>query len=207
VLVRNARACCGGRSAVWATPEALIYISESGATHELNLITGADTKILGGDHAENSWLLNQTRNYALRAPPLQYARFDEKTQALAPAVPIEGCQAYFSGDGQQAVWVADTGGPLMRTKLGAAESAEILKHPDPRMPRTRNLLAFPTVARCNRLIAFGASAKEQDFWTADYDIFVAEIDPKTFEIKDKPVRYTFDKHGDTFPDVYLAPEH
>jgi hypothetical protein len=205
VLTRNARACAGGRCAVWASAEELIYIADNGATHDLNLITGADTRILGGEHAENSWLFNATKTFAMRAPPLQFAHYDQKTQSLASPSPLEGCQGNFFGDGLQVVRVGDTGGPIILTRLDTGENVELIKHPDPRLPRTRNNLAFPVVSRSNRLIAFGASPNQQDFWTSDYDIFVAEIDPKTCEIKDKPVRYTFDKHGDTFPDVFLAP--
>jgi hypothetical protein len=60
------------------------------------------------------------------------------------------------------------------------------------------------VSRDGQMFACGASPNQHDHFTADYDIFVARMDPKTLEVIDEPVRYSFHPGCDRFPDVFLA---
>ena len=45
---------------------------------------------------------------------------------------------------------------------------------------------------------------QHDHATSDYDIFVAPANPETLELTANPVRYTFHKATDRYPDVFLA---
>jgi hypothetical protein len=72
------------------------------------------------------------------------------------------------------------------------------------MPADRAYLYFPMSSRCQRLFAFGASPDQHDHATSDYDIFVAPARPDTLELVGNPVRYTFNKATDRYPDVFLA---
>ena len=60
------------------------------------------------------------------------------------------------------------------------------------------------VSRDGRMFACAASPNQHDHFTADYDIFVARMDPKTLEVLGEPVRYSFHPGCDRFPDVFLA---
>jgi hypothetical protein len=85
---------------------------------------------------------------------------------------------------------------------GSRQVSPIINLHEPRMPADRAYLFFPMFSRCQRLFAFGASPDQHDH--SDYDIFVALANPETLELRGNPVRYTFNKATDRYPDVFLA---
>jgi hypothetical protein len=72
------------------------------------------------------------------------------------------------------------------------------------MPKDRSYLYFPMVSRDGRMFACAASPNQHDHFTADYDVFVARMDPEKLDVVGDPVRYSFHPGCDRFPDVFLS---
>ncbi|HYG74960.1 MAG TPA: LamG-like jellyroll fold domain-containing protein [Planctomycetota bacterium] len=201
VLISSGRTYWGDRCAVWADNETLIYIARDCSTHQFNLKTGEDTTLIP-ESGNRPWLINASKTFAAQGNPPQFSRYDAKTQRLETLFHVEGCQAYFGHNTPWAVWMNGSGGPIGKVRLDTLEMGSVLEYHDARMPATRNYMYFPMISRCGRLFTFAASPNQHDYWTSDYDIFVAEVDPQTLEVKGRPVRYTFTTSTDTFPDVF-----
>jgi hypothetical protein len=203
VLAASARGYFEDRGAVWLDDEELIYIDGSGVTRQLNVASGKTTRLTKQGHKEYGFLLNRTKSHGVQGTPA-FSVYDRKTQSILPRKGHGGCQPYFSHDGVWGFWTGGGGGPLKRIHLATGKTGNIIEKHDRRMPRGRAYLYFPMLSRCGRLFAFAASPDQHDHFKADYDIFIAASDPKTLELIGKPVRYSFDRGCDRFPDVYLT---
>ncbi|MBT7166993.1 MAG: hypothetical protein HN904_29700, partial [Victivallales bacterium] len=203
VLADSARGYFEDRGAVWLDNEELIYIDGSGVTRQLNVASGKTTRLTKQGHKEYGFLLNRTKSHGVQGTPA-FSVYDRKTQSILPRKGHGGCQPYFSHDGVWGFWTGGGGGPLKRIHLATGKTGNIIEKHDRRMPRGRAYLYFPMLSRCGRLFAFAASPDQHDHFKADYDIFIAASDPKTLELVGKPVRYSFDRGCDRFPDVYLT---
>jgi hypothetical protein len=203
VIAPNARAYGEDRGVVWLNDRELVYIDGEYRTFRLNVETGEQTLLLEAPpKGELPRLLDPKLRYATSGGP-NFSPYDPNTRTVHWRTPEEGCQPYFSRDGVWGFWMGGAGGPINRYRLDTGQVSPILQKDDPRMPKARAYLYFPMISASGRLFAFAASPNEHDHFTADYDIFVAPIDPDTLALTGDPVRYSFDKGCDRFPDVFL----
>jgi hypothetical protein len=192
----------GNRGAVWLNNDRFVYIDRDGQSRVYSMTTGKSTRAL-------------TRNgkYHLLSPLLDYAcdryhfhPFDRVTKTIQKTGSrLGGCESYFTHNGRWGFRMNGTGGPIARVDLATSQLHNLLEKHDKRMPKDRGYVYFPMISSCQRLLTFGASPDQHDHFTSDYEIFVATIDPETLEIRNKPVRYTFDSKTDRYPDAYLEP--
>ncbi|MCK5803148.1 MAG: PKD domain-containing protein [Lentisphaeria bacterium] len=203
IIAPSARAYFEDRGAVWLDKNELIYIAGDGATYQLNVTSGKTTRLTKKGHEKYGFLLNRTKKFAIQGRP-NFSVYDPKTQSILPRKKHGGCQPYFTHDGVWGFWTGGGGGPLKRIHLATGKTSNIIEKKDKRMPSGRNYLYFPMFSRCSRLFAFAASPNQHDHFKSDYDIFIAASDPKTLELIGKPVRYSFDRGNDRFPDVFLT---
>ncbi len=202
-IAPSARAYFEDRAVVWMDNDTLNYIDGEGITQELDLDTGRSRPLTTKPDRHYGWLINATRTHATMGWPT-FDLYHAEKKTIETQKRHGGCQPYFTHDGKWGFWTGGGGGPLNRFNLKTRQSAVIINRNDARLPRERGYLYFPMVSRCGRLFAFGASNNQHDHFKADYDIFVSRMNPKTLEIIGRPVRYTFDKGCDRFPDVYMA---
>ena len=206
-LTDSARGYSEDRAAVWLDDDHLIYIDGDGFTRQMDLSNGHSFRVtkknVGGQGFGHGYLINATRSHATTGVPT-FSLYDASHSRITGQKAESGCQPYFSHDGKWGFWMGGGGGPINRINLKTRKISPILKANDPRMPKNRHYLYFPMVSRDGRMFACGASPNQHDHFNADYDIFVAPMNPKTLEIIGEPVRYSFDRGCDRFPDVFLA---
>jgi hypothetical protein len=202
IVADSARAYFEDRAAVWLDRDRVVYIDGQGQTHELDLRTGERTPLTWGGRDENGWLVSPTKTHA-DTGWATFSEYDASTKNILQKPMLGGCQPYFSRDGVWGYWMSGLGGPISRYRLATGESAPILLRYDPRMPSGRSYVYFPMLSSCQTLFAFAASPKRHDHFRSDYDVFVAPVDPFTLELVGEPLRYSFDKACDRFPDVFV----
>jgi hypothetical protein len=205
-LASSARSYAEDRAALWLDNNLLIYIDGDGTTRQMDVRNGKTSKLAetGGSSPDygHGFLMNATKTHATSGQPT-FSLYDAGGSRITGQTALEGCQPYFSHDGKWGFWMGGAGGPINRIDLKSRQVSPILTLNDPRMPKERGYLYFPMVSRDGRLFAFAASPNQHDHFTADYDIFVSRMDPKTMEVLGDPVRYTFDPGCDRFPDVFM----
>jgi hypothetical protein len=206
-LTGSARSYAQDRAAVWLDNDRLIYINGEGSTRRMDVRNGQSSKVTekdqSGQGAGHGFLINATRTHATTGEPT-FSLYDASHSRITGQSSVGGCEPYFSHDGKWGFWVGGAGGPINRIELKTRQVSPMLTANDPRMPKDRAYLYFPMVSRDGRMFACAASPNQHDHFTADYDIFVARMDPKTLEVLGEPVRYTFHPGCDRFPDVFLA---
>lgn len=202
VLVASARSHAGGdRAAVWFDNQRLEYVDDQGVTQELDLQSGKTTRLTANGRPKNGFLINAAKTHATDYPTT-FLPYDRRKLSVVSRSTLPGCEPYFTHDGRWGFWMAGAGGPINRIELASEQTAAILNKDDPRMPKGRAYLYFPMVSRDGRFLTFGASPNQHDHDKSDYDIFVARLDPSALEVLDRPVRYSFDKGTDRYPDVF-----
>ncbi|MDX1384581.1 MAG: LamG-like jellyroll fold domain-containing protein, partial [Thermoanaerobaculia bacterium] len=92
-----------------------------------------------------------------------------------------------------------------RIDLRTRATATVLAKNDPRLPAGFGYVYFPMLSRDGHFLAFAASDHRHDHFGADYEVFVVETDPASFEIVGSPVRVTRSPGTDRFPDVHVDP--
>ncbi|MEM7147174.1 MAG: hypothetical protein AAF591_18805, partial [Verrucomicrobiota bacterium] len=204
LLVPDARSYQEGRAAVWIDDQNLIYISGDGFTEKINTQSGDVIRLTQKPAKDFGWLINPSLQWATTGKP-EFAPYLQTDLAVISQNSHGGCQPYFSRDGVWGYWVGGAGGPFARIHLETGEISFILDQDDPRMPPQQNYSYFPMLSPDQNLIAFAASPDDHDHFKANYDIFVARIDPHTLDLIDRPARFTTYEGTDRFPDVYLAP--
>lgn len=202
-VARDAHSYGESRSVVWLDGHRLLYLASDRSTQELDLRTGGRTRIATAPEGRAGHLLNATRTHGTSNEPT-FSPYDSSTGSFAPAPRQAGCQPYFTRDGRSGFWVAASGGPILRIDLARGRSTTLIDRNDPRLPEGFRYVYFPMVSPGQRLLAWAASGGDHDHFRADYEIFVAPIDPVSLELEGGPVRYTFDPGTDRFPDVFLA---
>jgi hypothetical protein len=195
----NARTYGGDRAAVWLDNDDLIYLPAGKGPTKLNLRTGKEERL----PPNGLWLPNRTMTCATTGSPT-FSPFDATTGKISEQAAFGGCEPYFTSDGIWGFWMGGAGGPINRIRLGARQVSPIINLHDARMPADRSYLYFPMFSPCQRLFAFGASPDQHDHATSDYDIFVAPAKPDTLQLVGNPVRYSFNRATDRYPDVFLA---
>ncbi|MDH3255740.1 MAG: PKD domain-containing protein, partial [Acidobacteriota bacterium] len=201
IIAVDAHTYYENRAAVWQSPSKLVYIGSERQTYMLDLASGQRAVLVRSPEEGFGRLLDATLGYATRGVP-SFDVYLEKPRTVAPRRGLGGCQPYFSHDGRWGFWTAGGGGPFKRYDLETSAVTTLLKKGDERLPPDRGYIYFPMYSRDSRMIAFSASPGEHSHFTADYEVFVAESDPATLEILERPVRMTFDPGTDRFPDVF-----
>ncbi len=195
----NARTYGGDRAVVWLDEDNLIYLPAGKGPTKLNLRTGEEERL----PPSGLWLLNRTMTCATTGSPT-FSPYDAARGTISEQAAFGGCEPFFTSDGVWGFWMGGAGGPINRIRLGVRQVSPIINLHDSRMPVDRAYLYFPMFSRCQRLFAFGASPDQHDHDKSDYDIFVGPANPETLELTANPVRYSFHKGTDRYPDVFLA---
>jgi hypothetical protein len=206
VVVESARSYFVHRAVVWRDPRTLIFISGDTTTRELDIENGRQRMLVAKPPPKGGWLLNSTLTHATSGVPT-FSAYDRARQKVAPRSELGGCEPYFSHDGRWGFWMAGAGGPINRIDLASRAVSTILDKNDLRMEKGWGYAYFPMVSADGRLFAYAASTGRQqhDQHRSDYEVFVAETDPKTLELLGRAVRFTRHPATDRFPDVFLAP--
>jgi hypothetical protein len=204
VVAEAARSTFENRAVVWRSPSELVYINAQGITRTLRIDNGDGRRLIREAPEKQAWLMDATLNWATANAPT-FSVFDEAGLEVLPRTALSGCQAYFSHDGRWGFWVGGAGGPLRAMDLSTRQSLKILEKNDSRLPDGLGYLYFPMLSRDGRLFAVAASRGEHDHFRSDYDVFVMETDPLTFEVLGPVVRMTRHPATDRYPDVFAAP--
>jgi len=200
-LVKGARSYREDRAAVWLDSRELIYIAPNGTTRSIDILSRKQRVIQRKKQDAHGYLMDPTLTWATTGRP-GFSRLNRRAKRVAPARILSGCQPYFSRDGRFGFWVNKQGGPVRRVDLRTSETTDMVPRKDPRLPKGWRYVYFPMVSPGQDLLAYGASNGEHHHFRADYEIFVAPIDPDTLMLSGPPVRYTFDPGTDRFPDIF-----
>ena len=204
VVVAAARSVFENRAVVWRSPSELVYIDAQGITRTLRIDDGEGRGLIRQAPEKQAWLIDATLSWATANGPT-FSVFNEAERKVLPRTALSGCQAYFSHDGEWGFWVGGAGGPLRAMDLATRRSVKVLEKNDSRLPDGLGYLYFPMLSRDGRLFAVAASRGEHDHFRSDYDVFVMETDPVTFEVLGPAVRMTKHPSTDRYPDVFAAP--
>jgi len=200
-LVKGARSYREDRAAVWLDSRELIYIAPNGTTRSIDILSRKQRVIQRKKQDAHGYLMDPTLTWATTGRP-GFSRLNRRAKRVAPARILSGCQPYFSRDGRFAFWVNKQGGPVRRVDLRTSETTDMVPRKDPRLPKGWRYVYFPMISAGQDLLAYGASNGDHHHFRADYEIFVAPIDPDTLMLSGPPVRYSFDPGTDRFPDVF-----
>lgn len=203
-LVEKAISYGEDRAVVWLDNTRLCFMHGDRDTDELDISTGKSKPLVTKTHGQFAFLVNPTNNFATSGVP-EFAPFDAKTGIVDNQPGLGGCQPYFSQDGKWGFWMGGVGGPINRFFLPLRTISPIIEKHDARMPAGRAFLYFPMLSPDMQLFTFAASPDQLDHFKANYNLFVARIDPETLELIGKPVRYTSNAGTDRFPDVFAKP--
>lgn len=201
VLVAEARTYFEHRAVVFRDAGNLIYIDERGQSRQLEVATGASRVLVESPLTEHGWLLDPKLRFATQGTPT-FSPYDAAGLKVLPRPTLGGCQPYFTADGRYGFYIAGSGGPVRAIDLLTRQTREILRKSDRRLPADRGYLYFPMIAHDNSLLVWGASGGDHDHFTADYDIFVAELDPETLQLAGPPLLVGGGPGADRFPDVW-----
>jgi hypothetical protein len=203
VLVPNARPYRQSRVALWVSARQLIYIAGDTTTRQIDIQTGAEELLLPRPRKHFGLLVNATRTHATNDLPT-FAAYDTRGRTFVPRKALRGCQPYFTLDGELGYWVADGGGPVVKLDLRDRTRSVVIERDSEFLPADRGYVYFPMASADRSLLAFAASANQRGHFTADYEIFVAPLDPEAFAVRGAAVRYSFAPGPDRFPDVFVA---
>jgi hypothetical protein len=200
-LVKGARSYREDRAAVWLDSREVIYIAPDGTTRSIDILSRKQRVIQRKKQDQFGYLVDPTLTWATTGRP-GFARLNRRAKRVAPARILSGCQPYFSRDGRFGFWVNKQGGPVRRVDLRTSETADIVTAKDVRLPEGFRYVYFPMLSAGQDLLAYAASDGNHHHFRADYEVFVAPVDPDTLQLSGQPVRYTFDPGTDRFPDVF-----
>ena len=204
VLAGLARTYYEHRAAVWKNPREIIYIDGDGRTRLLDLGSGESQALTVEGQDAHGLLVNATLTHATSGLPT-FSPYDAGARRVRNARVLGGCQPYFSHDGRWGFWIAGAGGPLRALDLATGQSTTVLDKGDPRLQAQGEYVYFPMLSPDGRLLAFAASGGKHDHFRADYDVYVAEVEPATLQIVGPVRRLTAEPSTDIYPDVWSAP--
>ncbi len=200
-VIGPARIYGENRAAVWRNDHQLIYIDDRGRTQQLNLDTGEKKQLLEHAAEAHGWLVNATLTAATAGSPT-FSNLQGNVIQRSEELP--GCQPYFSHDGAWGFWTGGAGGPIYGLRLDGRSRKPILLKDDPRLPKEWRYLYFPMISRDGAFLTWGASRGRHDHYKADYEVFVAEIDPTSLDVIGDPIRVTNNPATDRYADIFVA---
>jgi len=200
-LIDGVRRQGGHRAVVWWDAERFVYIDAAGATRLRDLALGTESVLAAAGEERSGWLVAPGGRYATRGEP-SFSPRDPATGRIRQATPLGGCEPTFSADGALGLWVAGAGGPVDVLDLASRESRSIVLRNDPRLPEGRRYLYFPALSSDRSRLAWAASDGTHDHFRADYDVFVAPVDPRTISLVGPPRSIAPHPGVDRYPDVW-----
>jgi len=200
VIADAARSYCEDRAVTWLDNRRMCFIDGDGQTSEAELSKGGKRRVIREASKDFGYLPSPDLRHATSGVP-EFAKLDE-SGGLQRQPELSGCQPYFTSDSRWGFWMGGAGGPLSAMRLATREVKTLLTKDDPRLHEKRNYIYFPMISSDMRLLTFAASRDRHDHFEADYDIYVAPINPRTLDVIGWPVRYTKDPACDRYPDVY-----
>jgi len=200
-IVAEARSYAEDRAVTWLDSQRLCYIDAQGYTMEINLQTNATRRLIKMPQEKFGYLVSPDMKHATTGTP-EFAVYDAVEETVHPRQRMGGCQPYFTNDGVWGYAMGGAGGPVNKIRLATREISTILTKNDARLNGKRNYIYFPMISSCQRLLAFAASPDDHDHFNANYDIYVARLDPAKLDVIGAPVRYTAYKGVDRYPDVF-----
>jgi len=203
VIAQQARSYVEDRAVTWLDADNLCYLDGEGRTTEVDLKTGATKLIVTVASVPFGYLPSPDMHYATSGNP-EFSEFNSKG-AITHKRELTGCQPYFTQDSKWGFWMSGTGGPVSAMRLATRETHDILGEKDLRLDSRQNYIYFPMISNGGRLITFAACSVGHDHFSANYDIYVAQLNPVTLELIGYPLRYTDDRSCDRYPDVYVEP--
>jgi hypothetical protein len=203
VLAPDARTYHQSRSALWVSARALIYIAGDRTTRQIDVVTGAEKVLIAEPQTKFGMLVNATHSHATNGAPT-FSAYRESDRSVARRKRLPGCQPYFTPDGRYGYWVSGPGGPVRTFDLTEGTSTLVIERDSKYLPKDHGYLYYPMVSDDQRLLTFAASRNEHGHFDADYDIFVAPLDPETLEVIGTAVRYSFSPGQDRFPDIFVT---
>lgn len=202
VLVPSARSYQQSRVALWVNPRELIYLGPDGTTRQLDIASGAE-RMLIAKNTRYGLLVNATHTHATNGNPT-FSIYHEGDGTVSRRDRLSGCQPYFTPDGRLGYWMSGSGGPISKLDLVDGTSTAVIERGSDRLPKGRGYIYYPMASADQRLLAFGASRGKHGHFAADFDIYVAPLDPDRFEVIGPAVRYSFAPEIDRFPDVFVS---
>ncbi len=205
ILATEARTYFEHRAAVWRDDRLLLYIDGEGRTQEIDLETGSTRLLVREGPPGRGWLLDPNLRFAVEGTP-RFSPYDASQQAVRPEPSRGGCQAYFTQDGRYGFWLAGAGGPIRALDMDSGLTHDLLRKGDHRLPADWDYLYFPMLSADNAFLVWGASDGTHDHTRADYEIFLAEIDPQRMQVVNNPRRVSSHAATDRFPAVWARPQ-
>lgn len=202
-----ARTYVENRAAIWHNSNELVYIGADRRTRRFDITNGDETVLTTAapdDPLVSGWLVNPTQTHASDGAPT-FSLFSADERRVDPQRNLGGCQPYFTHDGNWGFWVAGAGGPFRALDLVTRQERTLLAKSDPRLPVDRGYIYFPMLSRDQRWLVWGASEDDHDHHEADYDLFAAEVDPRSLRVVGPVRRLTEHPATDRFPDIHTAP--
>jgi hypothetical protein len=203
VLVANARTYNQSRAAVWVNSAELIYLAADSTTRQLDVTTGEERVLVPSPVSKWGMLVNATHTHATNGQPT-FSVFHPDDGTIARRRKLPGCQPYFTPDGRFGYWMAGTGGPVRTYDLADGSTRLVIDRNSKFLPEGRGYLYYPMASPDLRLLALSTSRNKHGHFDADFDVYVAPIDPDTLEVTGTAVRYSFSPGQDRFPDVFVA---
>ncbi|MDH3685432.1 MAG: hypothetical protein OEP95_04360 [Myxococcales bacterium] len=204
-VASDARAYNQNRSVVWTSATELTHIASDRSTHRVDVETGEEVRLTAPSRKHFGLLVNASLTHATSGDPT-FSLYRSSDGAVAKRKRLRGCQPYFTHDGRFGFWVTGTGGPFRRIELKGRRTEVMLDKHSKWLPEGHGYVYYPMVSRGGGVLVFGASRDEHGHFEADFDIFVAPLDPKSLQVNGTAVRLTFDPAQDRFPDVHLVAE-
>jgi hypothetical protein len=201
VLSPTARHLGSHRAAVWWSETALAYLEKDGTSRLIDLALGSSEVLVRSAPGEPGWLVAPGGLHAT-TDEVTFAERDATTGRVRLTTPLGGCEPAFSADGELGLWVAGAGGPIDVIDLATRASRTVVRKGDPRLPEGWRYLYFPALSPDRTRLAWAASNGDHDHFRADYDVFVAAVDPETLELAGAPRHLAPHPAVDRFPDVW-----
>ena len=203
VLAPNAQTYQQSRAALWVNPRELIYIAGDRTTRQLDIVSGEERVLIPKPDTRFGMLVDASHTFATNGSPT-FSIYHESDGSVARRKKLPGCQPYFTPDGRFGYWMADAGGPVRALDLASGNSSVVIDRDSKFLPEGHGYLYYPMMSPDQRLLAFSASRNDHGHFNADFDVFVAPLDPETLAVSGTAVRYSFSPAQDRFPDVFVA---
>ncbi|MGH7337525.1 MAG: TolB family protein, partial [Myxococcota bacterium] len=187
------------RAAIWWSPTELVYLESDDTTRKLDLAAGTNETIVPASEG-GGWLVAPGGRAATGSKPTFSVR--EPSGAIRLATDLGGCQPTFTFDGELGLWSAGAGGPLDLVDLETRETRSIVRRGDVRLPQGRRYLYFPAISADRTLFGWAASNDTHDHFHADYDVYVAEVDPESLALTGAPLAVAPHPAVDRYPALF-----
>jgi hypothetical protein len=203
ILVSDAQPYHQSRAALWVSSRSLIYIAGDKTTRQLDIVTGQEEVLIPAPNSRFGMLVNATHTHATNGMPT-FSIYHPGDRTVSRRTRLPGCQPYFTPDGRFGYWMADVGGPVRKYDLNDYTTTVVIDRDSKWLPGGHGFVYYPMLSADQRLLAFSASKNKHGHFDADFDVFVAPLDPERLEVVGTAVRYSFSPGQDRFPDVWVS---